>query len=65
MALFTVVTFAMGGLYRSLRHMSFLDELPSLLGRLLVSSAVVAVIAAQRHESISSSVGSFMRYVAV
>jgi exopolysaccharide biosynthesis polyprenyl glycosylphosphotransferase len=63
MAGLTVVIFAAGGLYRGRRHMSFLDELPSLTGRLLVAAAAVAIIAAQRHESIAY-VGGFMHAVA-
>ena len=50
-AVLTVAIFASGGLYRGRRHMSFLDELPSLVGRLLVASAIVAVIFAQRHDT--------------
>src|SRR5262249_23683625 len=48
----TVVVFATGGLYRARRHLSFLDELPSLCGRLLASAPVVAIMAAQRHSSV-------------
>lgn len=50
-AALTVAIFASGGLYRGRRHMSFLDELPSVLGRLLAASAIVAVIFAQRHNT--------------
>jgi exopolysaccharide biosynthesis polyprenyl glycosylphosphotransferase len=61
-ATLTVVLFAAGGLYRGRRHMSILDELPSVIGRLLVAAAIVAVIAAQRHESVAY-VAEFMRNV--
>src|SRR5438045_9631379 len=50
-AALTVAVFAAGGLYRGRRHLSILDELPSLCGRLLCSAAVVAIIVAQRHGS--------------
>ena len=51
-AALTVVFFAAGGLYRTRRHLSLLDELPGLSGRLLAAAAVVAVIAAMRHDSV-------------
>ncbi|MGW4497908.1 sugar transferase [Micromonospora sp. NPDC004336] len=63
-AALTVVIFATGGLYRPRRHVSILDELPSLCGRLLASAAVVAIIAAERHSSVAY-VGGFMRGVAL
>ncbi|GIJ29253.1 hypothetical protein Vqi01_44150 [Micromonospora qiuiae] len=53
-----------GGHYRPRRHVSILDELPSLGGRLLASAAVVAIIAAQRHSSVEY-VSEFMRDVAL
>jgi exopolysaccharide biosynthesis polyprenyl glycosylphosphotransferase len=59
----TVVIFAAGGLYRGRRHISFLDELPSLCGRLLASAAIVAIIAAERHDSVGY-VGGFVRGIA-
>jgi exopolysaccharide biosynthesis polyprenyl glycosylphosphotransferase len=62
-AALTICIFAAGGLYRPRRHMSFLDELPSLCGRLLASAAIVAIIAAMRHESVPY-VSGFMRGVA-
>ncbi|MDG4786745.1 sugar transferase [Micromonospora sp. WMMD1102] len=58
----TVAIFAAGGLYRARRHMSILDELPSLCGRLLASAAIVAIIAAMRHGSVEYMTG-FMRGV--
>ncbi|WP_229716243.1 sugar transferase [Mangrovihabitans endophyticus] len=60
----TVVAFAMGGLYAGRRHVSFLDELPSLCVRLLAAAAVVAIIAAARHDSVPYVVG-FLHQVAV
>ncbi|MFF5177741.1 sugar transferase [Micromonospora sp. NPDC000316] len=63
-AVLTVAIFASGGLYRARRHVGILDELPSICGRLLASAAVVAIIAAERHESVHY-VGGFMRGVAL
>jgi exopolysaccharide biosynthesis polyprenyl glycosylphosphotransferase len=63
-ATLTVAIFAAGGLYRGRRHLSFLDELPSLCGRQLASAAVVAIIAAVRHDSVDY-VGGFLKVVAV
>ena len=60
----TVVFFITGGLYRARRHLSFLDELPSLCGRLLASAAVVAIVAAQRHSSVPY-VGGVLEVVAI
>ncbi|GAA2701031.1 sugar transferase [Micromonospora olivasterospora] len=60
----TVAIFATGGLYGARRHISILDELPSLCVRLLASAAVVAIIAAERHYSVAY-VGGFMRGVAL
>jgi exopolysaccharide biosynthesis polyprenyl glycosylphosphotransferase len=62
--LVTAVAFALGGLYAGRRHVSFLDEVPSLCVRLLASAAVVGIIAAQRHDSVAY-VGGFLRVVAV
>ncbi|GAB4049575.1 exopolysaccharide biosynthesis polyprenyl glycosylphosphotransferase [Catellatospora paridis] len=63
-AALTIVIFAMGGLYRGRRHMSILDELPSMFGRLLASASVVAMIASLRHDSVGH-VADFMRSVAI
>jgi exopolysaccharide biosynthesis polyprenyl glycosylphosphotransferase len=60
----TVVIFTAGGLYRARRHISVLDELPSLCGRLFASAAIVSVIAALRHDSVEYGAG-FMRTVAL
>src|SRR5919112_2642916 len=59
-ALVTVTAFALGGLYTGRRHVSFLDELPSLCVRLLASAAIVAILAALRHDSVAY-VGGFLR----
>ncbi|WP_433285748.1 sugar transferase [Micromonospora sp. CA-244673] len=63
-AVLTVSVFAAGGLYRARRHLSILDELPSLSGRLLASGAVVAIVAAYRHDSVPY-VSGFMHGVAL
>ena len=63
-AALTTVIFVTGGLYRARRHVSILDELPSLGGRLLASAAIVAIIAAMRHDSVDYVAG-FMRMVAL
>ncbi len=63
-ALVTVAAFALAGLYTARRHVSFLDELPQLCVRLLAAAAVVAIIAAERHDSVAY-VGGFLRVVAV
>lgn len=60
----TVAVFATGGLYRARRHLSILDELPSLGGRLLACGAVVAIIAAERHDSVPY-ISGFMHGVAL
>ncbi|MFV2102835.1 sugar transferase [Micromonospora sp. LOL_024] len=64
MTVLTVVAFATGGLYRARRHVSILDELPSLCGRLLAAAAVVAVVAALRHDS-PAYLADFIRGVTV
>jgi exopolysaccharide biosynthesis polyprenyl glycosylphosphotransferase len=55
--------FAVGGLYRARRHLSFLDDLPTLIGRMLVAAALVSIIVAERHTT--DDVASFLRTVAV
>jgi exopolysaccharide biosynthesis polyprenyl glycosylphosphotransferase len=62
-AALTIAIFAAGGLYRTRRHVSILDELPSLCGRVLVAAATVAIIAAMRHDSVGYGT-DFMRGVA-
>jgi exopolysaccharide biosynthesis polyprenyl glycosylphosphotransferase len=64
MAGITVAIFAVGGFYDARRHLSFLDELPGLLGRLLAASAVVALASDWRHDSMLH-VGAFMHSVAI
>ncbi|SNS72500.1 exopolysaccharide biosynthesis polyprenyl glycosylphosphotransferase [Asanoa hainanensis] len=64
MAGLTIVFFAFGGLYSARRHVSFLDELPILIGRMLASGAVVAIVAALRHESVYYVTG-FVRGLAL
>nr|WP_218617830.1 sugar transferase [Cryptosporangium aurantiacum] len=63
MALLTVALFATGGRYRARLHLSILDELPLLLGRLLTAAAVVAVITSIRHED-TVILGNFLRAAA-
>jgi exopolysaccharide biosynthesis polyprenyl glycosylphosphotransferase len=58
----TIAIFAAGGLYYARRHVSILDELPIICGRLLASAGIVAVIAAPRHDSFQYLVG-FMQGV--
>jgi exopolysaccharide biosynthesis polyprenyl glycosylphosphotransferase len=62
MAALTVALFAVGGLYRARRHLSILDELPGLSGRLLAAASAVAIVAAMRNDS-AAHVGNFMRGV--
>src|SRR5262249_56924158 len=52
-----------GALYQRRRHISFLDALPSLVGRLLVASSVVGIFVAERHESVDD-LGGFLRQTA-
>src|SRR5262249_59722643 len=47
-----VALFVSGGLYQTRRHISFLDALPGLVGRLLVAFSVVGIFVAERHESV-------------
>jgi exopolysaccharide biosynthesis polyprenyl glycosylphosphotransferase len=63
-ALLTVAALTLGGLYTGRRHLSFLDELPTLCVRLLAATAVVAIIAAERHGSVAY-VSGFLRIVAI
>ena len=60
----TITIFATGGLYTGRRHVSLLDELPTLGGRLLAAAAAVAIIAAERHDSVTYVAG-LMRTVAI
>jgi exopolysaccharide biosynthesis polyprenyl glycosylphosphotransferase len=64
MATLCIALLASGGLYHSHLHMSILDEIPAIVGRFLIAAAIVAVIAALRHESISN-LESLLRAAAV
>ena len=50
MAVLAVILLNPGGRYRARLHLSVLDELPSLVGKLLVAAAAVATVIALRHE---------------
>jgi exopolysaccharide biosynthesis polyprenyl glycosylphosphotransferase len=63
-ALLSVTLFTVGGLYHGRRHMSFLDDLPGLFGRMLVAAAAVGIVVAIRHDSVDY-LGGFLREVAV
>lgn len=52
LALITVALVCGGGRYRARLHLSVLDELPLLLGRLLVAIALVAAVFAVRHDDL-------------
>ena len=52
LALITVALVCGGGRYRARLHLSVLDELPLLLGRLLVAIALVAAVFALRHDDV-------------
>ncbi|GIM88334.1 UDP-phosphate galactose phosphotransferase [Paractinoplanes toevensis] len=63
-ALLTVGAFAIGGLYRARRHLSVLDELPSIYFRFLAATAVAAIVMAGRHGSIEY-IDGFLRLIAI
>lgn len=63
-AIITVLIFRSSGLYRGRRHLSIMDILPGVVGRLLIAASIVAMIAAVRHDSVDY-IGDFMRTVAV
>jgi exopolysaccharide biosynthesis polyprenyl glycosylphosphotransferase len=52
-----------GGRYRARLHMSVLDELPSLLGRVFIAASVVSTVTALRHPT--EAVADFIRLAAV
>lgn len=52
-----------GGRYRARLHLSVLDELPSLVAKLLTAAAAVAVVIALRHEQ--ETVTAFLANVAI
>jgi len=64
MAGLPVLLFTRGGLSHARRYVSILDELPSLCGRLLASSAIVAIVAAMRHDNFGYVEG-FLRGVVI
>jgi exopolysaccharide biosynthesis polyprenyl glycosylphosphotransferase len=63
LAFLWAATMNSGGRYRARLYLSVLDELPSLVGRLLAAAAAVAVVIAIRHEQ--EAVTTFLRNVAV
>jgi exopolysaccharide biosynthesis polyprenyl glycosylphosphotransferase len=63
-ALVSVGAFAIGDLYHPRRHLSVLDELPSLYFRFLAATAAVAIVVAGRHDSFSY-IDGFLRLAAV
>ena len=50
MAVLAVALLSGGGRYRARLHLSVLDELPTLVGRLLVAVALVSLVFALRHD---------------
>jgi exopolysaccharide biosynthesis polyprenyl glycosylphosphotransferase len=50
MTVIAIVLLSGGGRYRARLHLSVLDELPSVIGRLFVAAALVASVFALRHE---------------
>jgi exopolysaccharide biosynthesis polyprenyl glycosylphosphotransferase len=50
MAVLSLLLLTGGGRYRARLHLSVLDELPLLLGRLLAAGAIVATVFAVRHD---------------
>ncbi|MFG2039362.1 sugar transferase [Dactylosporangium sp. NPDC048998] len=63
-AALSAALFAVGGLYSARRHLSFLDDLPTLIGRMLIACAMVSLVVAIRHSS-PENLASFLRVVAV
>jgi exopolysaccharide biosynthesis polyprenyl glycosylphosphotransferase len=63
MALLGLLLLTGGARYRARLHLSVLDELPALLGRLLTAAAVVATVIAMRHEQ--ESVTTFLVNVSI
>jgi exopolysaccharide biosynthesis polyprenyl glycosylphosphotransferase len=62
MAALSLALLTGGGRYRARLHMSVLDELPSIVGKLLTAAAVIATVIALRHEQ--DSVMTFLGTVA-
>jgi exopolysaccharide biosynthesis polyprenyl glycosylphosphotransferase len=63
-ALVSIGAFGVGGLYQARRHLSVLDELPSLYFRFLAATAAVALVVAVRHNSLNY-IDGFLRLAAV
>jgi exopolysaccharide biosynthesis polyprenyl glycosylphosphotransferase len=63
MAVLTVPLLAGAGLYRPRLHLSFLDDLPVMGGRLLIATSLVAGITGLRHRI--ETVDSFIRVAAI
>ena len=63
MALVGLLLLTGGARYRARLHLSVLDELPALMGRLLTGAAVIATVIAMRHEQ--ESVTTFLVNVAI
>ena len=51
MAALTILLISSGGRYRARLHLSVLDDLPSLAGRLAVAAAMIATVIALRHDA--------------
>jgi exopolysaccharide biosynthesis polyprenyl glycosylphosphotransferase len=62
MAVLAVVLLSGGGRYRARLHLSLLDDLPSLVGRLLIAAAMIATVIALRHEQ--EAVTTFLSNIA-
>jgi len=58
MAVLFLLLLSSDGRYRARLHLSVLDELPALVGKLLIAGAVVATLTALRHEK--DSVATFL-----
>jgi exopolysaccharide biosynthesis polyprenyl glycosylphosphotransferase len=58
-----IALLAAGGMYRPRLHLSVLDDLPRLLGALLIAVAVIASVIALRHERLA--VDGFLRAAVV
>jgi lipopolysaccharide/colanic/teichoic acid biosynthesis glycosyltransferase len=62
-ALLSVLLFTGGSRYRARLHLSVLDELPSLVTRVLTGAAVVGTVIALRHDQVA--VTAFLGYAAI
>jgi exopolysaccharide biosynthesis polyprenyl glycosylphosphotransferase len=61
--LLSVLLFTGGNRYRARLHLSVLDELPSLVAKVLTAAAAVATVIALRHDQVS--VTAFLGYAAM